>query len=119
MSEEEYEEIQKIVISKPEMLFCPVCGNHGGPNTFSILNSYIKPTLGNNVQYDFFKKDTFPCIAIICGKCGHVSLHALGSLTDLSKFAEKYSGASVWNDTKEAKKEKENKLKKSKDNEKH
>lgn len=60
---------------------CPMCGN----GNFSLTDGYFQPVLQEDLTKLNLSGQTVPNISIICGNCGFMSQHALGTLGLLPK----------------------------------
>lgn len=68
---------------------CPMCGN----THFVIADGYFNTFLQDNLNGFSMGGESIPSIAIICDKCGFMSMHALGALGLLPRqTAEKKKG---------------------------
>lgn len=69
-------DIAEILRQKGVLLHCPMCGN----THFIMAESYVRLDLQDDFDGVKLGGTSLPSAAIVCSRCGFISLHALGLL---------------------------------------
>jgi hypothetical protein len=77
LTPQQIEKIGAAITARGVTAPCPRCGNA----TFTIVPGIARiPVTAPDASQSFLAGPNLPCVTAICGRCGFISLHALGTL---------------------------------------
>lgn len=76
INQEKKNDIAAVLRQKGVFLHCPMCGN----THFIMAESYVRLDLQDDFDGVKLGGPSLPSAAIVCDRCGFISLHALGLL---------------------------------------
>jgi len=85
LSQEQKENIIKVLEEKGAKLPCPRCGH----NNFMLLDGYFNQTIQTELNGMVLGGPSVPSVVVACTHCGFLSQHALGVLGLLPKEEKK------------------------------
>jgi hypothetical protein len=91
MDQPKREEIAKILADRKATRPCERCGNAD----FSVIDAYANVFVSKEYKQVNIGGRNIPCAVLVCQKCGHVILHALGTLGLLEKEPSKKVDATI------------------------
>ena len=80
--------IQKTLEERGAMLPCPRCGN----NRFILADGLIVPPIQTGLSNFILGGSTIPSAAVVCSRCGYLSLHAIGILGVMEELEKAEKG---------------------------
>lgn len=76
MSQEEKNNIVRILQEKGAVMPCPRCGK----NQFTLADGYLNNSLQQDLNGITIGGPSIPSVAVVCTNCGYISQHAIGVL---------------------------------------
>lgn len=76
MSQEEKNNIVRILQEKGAVMPCPRCGK----SQFTLADGYLNNSLQQDLNAITIGGPSIPSVAVVCTNCGYISQHAIGVL---------------------------------------